>query len=247
MENLKENIKEIERVQKENTKISEEIKAIESKMLESYRTHTEQEILKNNERSEKTKQLREKIEINQLKIAILKNNLHYLLKMDFENSDIKQKMIDIYETKAIGEKTREKMQNDMKDFYKNNYDVKISCYISFDNFLENKAMSFNIAFLNDEGYRSFILEYNEEFKITFEKRKYNDFNLEILYYNNIVEYVEIKDLNKKAKELYKEYKKTVEKIEKLRLQQKELYHNFIDFIHGFVYNQLDIKTNLHIY
>ena len=109
------------------------------------------------------------------------------------------------------------------------------------------TMQIEFAFLTKENYRNYILGYNEEYKTVFEKRKYNNYELKIYNYNNIVEYVEIKDLNKKAKEIFREYEKTVEKIEKLRLQQKELYHNFADYIHGFIYNDLKIDTNLSIY
>lgn len=241
MENLKENIKEFNRIKKENYSIKEKIDNLVDQSTTLYHSNYEQ--FTANEKQ--IKQYKNKIELNKIKLAIIKNNLHYFLKMDFEG--IKQKMIDIYETKTIGEKTREKMQNEIKAYYKENFNVNISCYISFDNFLENKCIVFTFSFLNDENYRSYELEYNEEFRINFEKRKCNNFELQVLYYNNIDHNINISDITKTAKDLQKEYTKTVEKIEKLRIQQKELYHNFTDYLQGFEHHICEIDTKLSIY
>ena len=243
MENLKENVKEIEKIKKENYKIKENIQKLENEFVESYRTHDQKEILENEERQKKIKSLKNKIELNKIKVAILKNNIHYLFKNNFENSELKEKIIYIYENKNIGPVTKEKIENEIKTYFKEKYNVNISCYLSS----EYNGISLNFGFLDNNGYRNFILEYNEEFKITFAKHSYNNYELQVLYYNTIVEYIEIKDLKSKASELLKEYNKTKEKIEKLRLQQKELYHNFKDYIHGFVYNELEIDTNIRIY
>ena len=241
MENLKENIKELEKIKKENYKIKENNNKLELIKVELYHNNYEEftkndNIIKNNKK---------KIEINNLKIAILKNNIHYLFRNDFEG--IKAKILDYYENKNIGEKTKNKIEEEIKKYFKDNYNVNICCYIGIEKDDYKYEMKIEFAFLSDEGYRSYTLEYNEEYKIIFEKRKYNNYELKIYNYNNIVEYVTIKDLNKKAKELFKEYTKTIEKIEKLKLQQKELYHNFTDYIYGFVYNNLTIDTKISIY
>ena len=241
MENLKENVKKIEEVKKENYKIKENIDKLVDLSTELYHKNYEQ--FKKND--EQIKRLKNKIKTNEIKIAILKNNIHYLLKMNFEG--IKEKMLNYYENKKIGEKTKEKMQNEVKDYFKNNFGVNIACYISFDNFLNNYILILTFYFLNENNCKNFILEYNEEFEIRFEKRAYNDFKTQINYCNNIANYVELKDINKKANELQKEYKKTVEKIEKLRLQQKELYHTFADYLNGFTYYELPIETKITIY
>lgn len=241
MENLKENIKEIEKIQKEIYKLKENNNKLEDVKIELYHNNYD-EFIKNDNIIKNNKK---KIELNKLKIAILKNNIHYLFKNDFEG--IKAKILDYYENKNIGEKTKKKIEEEIKKYFKDNYNVNICCYIEIIKNDYQYTMSIEFAFLSDEGYRSHILEYNEEFKITFEKRKYNNYELKIYNYNNICEYVEIKDLNKKAKEILKEYEKTQEKIEKLRIQQKELYHNLTDYLHGFVYNNLTIDTKISIY
>ena len=201
--------------------------------------------IKENLYDKKIKKCNEKLELNNLKIAILKNNIHYLFRNDF--APLEEKILNYWETKKIGEKTKEKIENEIKEYFQNNYNVNVSNYISIKNDYYSQEFEIVLYFLNDNNFKDFTLEYNEEFKIILSKSKYNNYELVKSYYSNIVEYVEIKDLNIKSKELFKEYNKTKEKIEKLRLQQKELYHNFVDYIHGFVYNELDIKTDLRIY
>ena len=100
MENLKENIKLIKKIKNESFNLKEKNKILNNKLYELYKnneeyTKTSLEIKKNNK----------KIKLNDIKIAILKNNLHYLLKMDFEG--IKSKMLDYYENKKISEKTKD--------------------------------------------------------------------------------------------------------------------------------------------
>lgn len=241
MENLKENRNKIQEIKKDNYNLREKIKELDEKKAYLYHNNYD-EFLKNDETIKKYKK---KIELNNLKIAILKNNIHYLFKNDF--APLEEKMLNYWETKKIGEKTKEKIENEIKDFFKNNYDVNIGNYISIKNDYYSQEFEIVLYFLSDNGFKDFTLEYNEEFKIILSKSKYNNYELVKCYYSNIVEYIEIKDLNNKAKELFKEYNRTKEKIEKLRLQQKELYHNFVDYIHGFVYNELDIKTDLRIY
>lgn len=241
MENLKENVKEIEKIQKEIYKLKENNIKLENIKVELYYNNYE-EFTKNDNTIKNNKK---KIELSQLKIAILKNNIYFLFKNDFEG--IKTKILDYYENKNIGEKTRHKIEEEIQEYFKKNFDVKICCYVSMIKDDYEYSMEIRFAFLSDEGYRNYILGYNEEYKIIFEKRKYNNYELKIYNYNNICEYIELKELSKKAKELFKEYTKTKEKIEKLRTQQKELYHNFMDYQHGFLYNELKIDTNISIY
>lgn len=241
MENLKENKNKIQELKNDNYKTREKIKELDEKTTYLYNNNYEQ--FKNN--NELIKKYKKKIELNNLKIAILKNNIHYLFKNDF--APLEGKILNYWENKKIGEKTKEKIEDEIKNYFKNNYNVNIENYISIKNDYYSKSFEIVLYFLNDNNYKDSTLEYNEEFKIEYSKSQYNNFELVKSYYNNIIEYVELKDLNNKAKELLKEYNKTKEKIEKLRLQQKELYHNFTDYIHGFVYDELDINTTIRIY
>jgi hypothetical protein len=241
MENLKENIEKIKKIQKQNYILKENIKISEQASIRFYESNQE-EFKKQNEKIKKDKN---KIELNNLKIAILKNNLHYLLKVDFLG--IQNKMIEYYEKAKIGVKTKEKIEEELKKYYKDNFNVDIGCYLTTENTRYSSEFKLTIYFLNNEGFKDFVLGYNEEFAITFQKWEYNNFELSVSYYHNIDEYVNLENVDKKATELLKEYNKTKEKIEKLRLKQKEYYHNFKDYIQGFTSYQLDINSNLHIY
>lgn len=243
MENLKENVKKIDEIKKENWKLKEKNDQLNEFSTQLYHSNYE-EFCKN----EKTiKQNKEKMELNELKIAILKNNLHYLFKLDFKG--IENKILAYYEKGKIGEKTKEKIANEIQEYFLQKYDVKIGCYCVIDYDFNNSRYELQIVlyFLNNEGFKDYTLNYNEEFKLLFGKYNFNNFETSVTYDKNIIEYVKIEELNAKARELKKEYEKTKKKIEELRNKQKELYHNFTDYLHGFVYNELPIETKISIY
>lgn len=247
MENLKENVKKIEDLKKENYKFKTKIDKLIDKSTELYHKNYDQ--FKINDK--KIKNYKKKIELNNIKIAILKNNIHYLFKMDFEG--IKRKILEYFINKKIGEKTREKIENEIKEYFKNNYNINIACYISAKNkiYYNNSILNYKIIFyfLNDDNYKSYILEYNEEFSIEFdiELKENKENNIKTYYYNNINEYININDLNSKANELLKEYIKTINKIEKLRKEQQAAYHNFMDYQQAFLNYHFNIDTKLNIY
>ena len=247
MENLKENVEKIEKLKKENYTINKKIDSLVDVSTELY--HKNYEKFSENEKT--IKKYKKQLELNKIKESIIKNNIHYLFKMDFEG--IKEKILDYFINKKIGEKTKEKIENEIKEYFKNNFDVKISCYITqkasiyYD--YTRKGFKIVFYFLNDDGYKSYILNYNEEFSIEFEieVKENQENNIKTYYYNNINDYIELKDLNKQTIQLLNEYNKTIEKIEKSRKQLKEVYHNFMDYQHGFLYYQLKIDTNINIY
>lgn len=243
MENLKENILQMQKIKKENNKINKKNDDLMKLSTQLYNNNYE-EFCKN----EKTfKQNNQKIELNNLKIAILKNNIHYLLQNNFKI--IENKILAYYEKGKIGEKTKEKIANEIKDYFLQKFNVKIGCYCIINYGFNNSRYELEIVlyFLNNEGFKDYTLSYNEEFKILFSKYNFNNWETIVAYDKNIIEYVKIEELNAKAKELKKEYEKTKKKIEELRNKQKELYHNFSDYLHGFVYNELQIETKILIY
>ena len=237
---LEKNIKKINELKKENYKLKEKNNDLVTTGHSLYRSNYDEFLKIENE----IKKNKNKIELNNLKMAILKNNLHFLLRFSFEC--IKEEIIEHYEKRKIGEKTKEKIMNNIKKFFFDNFNVNIGGYISIETGYYNSYydMKITLYFLNAEGHKDFTLQYNEEFTINFTTK---DNKTEIYYYNTISEYIEIEDLNKKAGDLMKEYHKTKNKIEKMRLQQKEIYHNFKDYLQAFVYNELEIETTLRIY
>jgi hypothetical protein len=240
MYKLEKNIKKINELKKENYKLKEINNNLVTTGHSLYRSNYDEFLKIDNE----IKKNKKKIELNKLKIAILKNNLHFLLRFSFEC--IKSEIIEHYEKRKIGEKTKEKIINNIKKFFFDNFNVNIGGYVTIETGYYNNYydMKITLYFLNEEGRKDFTLEYNEEFTINFTTK---DDKTEVYYYNTITEYVELEDLNKKAGDLMKEYNKTKNKIEKMRLQQKELYHNFKDYLQAFVCNQLEIETTLRIY
>lgn len=222
MENLKENVKKIEEIKKENWKLKEKNDQLNKLQTQLYHSSYE-EFCKN----DKTiKQNQEKMELNKLKIAILKNNLHYLLQLDFKG--IENKILTYYEKGKIGEKTKEKIANEIKEYFLQKYDVKIGYYCVIDYGSNNSSYELKIVlyFLNSEDSRDYVLNYREEFEILLGKYNFNNWETSVTYDKNIIEYV---------------------KIEELRNKQKELYHNFTDYLHGFVYDELHIETKISIY
>ena len=243
MENLKENIKKIEEIKKESWKLKEKNDQLNKLARQLYHSNYE-EFCKNDKI---IKQNIERMELNKLKIAILKNNLHYLLQLNFKG--IENKIISYYEKGKIGEKTKEKIANEIKEYFFQKYDIKIRCYAWIDTGYNNSKyeLKITIYFIDDDGCRNYVLGYNEEFEILFSKYEFNNWETHISYNQNIIEYISLGELNKKARELKKEHEKTKKKIEELKNKQKELYHNFTDYLHGFVYNELQIETNISIY
>lgn len=247
MENLKENVEKIEKLKKENYTINKKIDSLVDVSTELY--HKNYEKFSENEKT--IKKYNKQLELNKIKESIIKNNIHYLFKMDFEG--IKEKILDYFINKKIGEKTKEKIENEIKEYFKNNFKIKIGCYIiqnEYSNYeYTRKEFKIGFYFLNEDDYRDFTLGYNEEFSIEFniEIRKNQENIIKTYYFNNINDYIELKDLNKQAIKLLNEYNKTLEKIEKSRKQLKEVYHNFMDYQHGFLYYQFKIDTDINIY
>lgn len=243
MENLKENIKKIEEIKKESWKLKEKNDQLNKLQTQLYHSSYE-EFCKNDKI---IKQNKERMELNKLKIAILKNNLHYLLQLNFKG--IENKIISYYEKGKIGEKTKEKIANEIKEYFLQKYDVKIGCYCVIDYGSNNSRYELKIVlyFLNSEDFRDYVLNYREELEILLGKYNFNNWEISVTYDKNIIEYVKIEELSTKARELKKEHKKAKKKIEELRNKQKELYHNFADYLHGFVYDELHIETKISIY
>ena len=115
MENLKENVEKIKKLKKENYTINKKIDSLVDVSTELY--HKNYEKFSENEKT--IKKYEKQIELNKIKESIIKNNIHYLFKMDFEG--IKEKILYYFINKKIGEKTKEKIENEIKEYFKNNF------------------------------------------------------------------------------------------------------------------------------
>lgn len=242
MENLKENYNKILQLNKANYKLKKENEALLENATQLYHNNIE-EYKKRDLQIKKNKEIEK---LNNIKIALLKNNIQYLFKMDFEG--IKTEIINVYNTKNIGPKTKEKLQNIIKDYFKNNFNVNISCYINYiSNYSGPLGLEITLDFLDKEGYKSFVFSYDQVFRITFMKYNYNNCELVVSYYNNIDHYIPIEDIAKEAKKLIKEYNKAKKQIEKLYNMQKEIYHGFTDYLNGFLSENLKLEEKLLLY
>lgn len=242
MENLKENYNKILQLNKANYKLKKENEALLENATQLYHNNIEEY----KKRDLQIKKNKETEKLNKIKIALLKNNIQYLFKMDFEG--IKTEIINVYNTKNIGEKTKEKLQNIVKEYFKNNFDINISCYINhISNYSGPLGLEISLDFLNEEGFKSFVFSYDQVFRITFMKHNYNNYELEISYYNNIDHYIPIEDITKEAKKLINEHNKAKKQIEKLYNTQKEIYHEFTDYLNGFLYEELKLEEKLLLY
>lgn len=243
MENIKENYNEIIRLKNINYKLGAKNDELQNDISNLYNNNYDEY----KRREEETKKNNEKIQLNSVKIAILKANLHYLFKIDFDG--IKDEIISIYNTKNIGEKTAEKIQDKIKAYFKNNYNVdNLACYVSKSgNYCGPAGLDIKFDFLNNDGFKSYILEYREGFTIEFKNYSYNDYKLTISYYNDIKNYIPVKEITKEAKRLIKEYNKAQAKIKKLYDEQRAIYHAFNDNLDAFTSEKLKLEEKLLLY
>lgn len=238
---MNKNIKLIEKLKKENNKLKEQKINLSNLSRELYHN----DYTKFCENDNKIIKIDKDIELNNIKLAILKNNLYYLIAKAFE--EIKKDIVYTFENKNIGEKTKENLQEKIQKFYNEKYNIDIRCWINLDKDTYYHKMELDFYFLNAEGYNSYILDGDEHFSIYIEKWQSNNYETTIRFNHNIETYVELENLNKTTKFLHKEYTKTINKIDSLKEQQKQLYHQFFDTIHGCLYKQFKIDTNISIY
>lgn len=194
-----------------------------------------------NEKAIKTN--KNKIQILEISNAIYKNNIYYMLKNDIEIL-FKNDLIDLYNNENANKRHFNKLVEKIKNYY-NEKGIKISCYINKKVIMYHYEIELTIDFLTDDGYKSFIFSYNEVFNLELRKNDYTNNEIIFCYRYNIPSFID--NVEAEAKRIIKEHEKTVKQIEKLKMQQKELYHNFMDYLHGSLYDELKIDSKISIY
>lgn len=184
-----------------------------------------------------------KIQLLFIENAIHKNNIYYMLKNDIEIM-FKNDLINLYNNENANKRHINKLIEKIKNYY-NEKGLQISCYINKKQVMYHYEIDFTIDFLTDSGYKSFIFNYNEIFSLNLCKNDYTNGEICFKYRYNIPIFVD--NVEVEAKKLIKEHKKTVKQIEKLKMQQKELYHDFMDYLHGALYDELRIENQISIY
>lgn len=158
------------------------------------------------EQKRKDKEISYKIKTNHTMQEILLNNFLYM------QQELLYELLEIYKTKyinkRIGEKTKEKIQNEFNSYILDNYNIQCYCYIK-----QNTTY-------NDELETKIYLHFKDlyyQYELKQEEIRYNNTTQEqYLYYYNKINYTNIEEIEEKAKELRDNYDKTMEKIKELK-------------------------------
>lgn len=213
-----------------------------------------------------TKKNAEKLDVLENTINIIKNNLKIRINYILRN-DLKEKLLK-YTTKNIGDKTKEKIIEEVENYFKNEFDMIVSFNFwdvqTWNNTKEN-SITFSIAEsyelqkgYYDKEYKAYknILQVNNNKNIEFHLytlnnaenisrydniEEYNEINgkyYKLIDYINDLQIVEFEKIDTYAKEIVKERKKTIEKIEKAKKELNALFDSFNHkpFTSGFLSN-----------
>ena len=216
------------------------------------------EIKKKIEKIEKQENKQKKIEakkqVLEIQEKIILNNLYNLINYSFKKI-IYNDIFYTYTSKNIGEKTKEKIQNEIKDYYKNNYNIDVYFYFkknyNYNGFLYD--INFNIYLIDKQKeYNNRIMEYSSYLYMDGETPyhvkdllsvKHNQENAHFIYnYDEDFNYTIIENIEAEAKKIYTTCKKLNEKAEKL-LQD---FENIKKENNGFLKNQLCDFRELYI-
>lgn len=214
----------------------------------------------------KIRTLKTKSEILENTVNIIKNNLKIRINYILRN-DLKE-ILKKYTTKNIGEKTKEKIIEEVETYFKNEFEMIVSFnfwdvqswsgtkentikfaiaenfeikkgyyekeYKAFNNFLQinnNKDIEFTLYILNNAEDIS-RYDHIEDYK------EINNKYYKLIDYVNDLQIIEFEKIDAYAKEIVKERKKTIEKIEKAKKELNALFDSFNHkpFTSGFLSN-----------
>ena len=160
----------------------------------------------------KDKEINDKIKINHTMQEILLNNFLYI------QQELLYELLEIYKTKyikaRIGEKTKEKIQNEFNTYVLNNYNIECYSYIKqYTTYNEEIETKISLYF-KDLYY---------EYDLKQEEIRYNNTTQEErLYYYSKTNYTNIEEIEEKAKALRNNYDKTMEKIKELKREIEKI-------------------------
>lgn len=178
---------------------------------------------------EKSKDLKEKQDKNTMLEEVLTNNL----------ISIQQELLQIaldyfkenYKNKRLGQKTKEKYQNEVQDLINKNYNIDVYCYLRQKE-TYNDLIEYEISIYYKDYY------YNSTLKN--EAIIYNVTNDEkYLYYYNKIEYIDTIDIDELFKKLTS-YREELDTLEKLLNKKIDDYNSL--FIGSLNYRRIN-----HIY
>lgn len=208
IEELKETIKK--EIKRDYFKKHEDLKILFSE----YKDNQEELHKIIEEREKQEKQEKQQEEKRKLKECILIDNLYYITH-HYIFEDIKT-IFNKYITKNIGDKTRDKIQNEIEEFIKNKYNIDISIYIRRDIWIRSYEYQISLH------YNDFEHEYqvNDNIKITY---RIEDNNYS--YYRTQLNFIELDKINSYINRIMKEKKEIEEKQEEIEKLKSEFNSN----------------------
>lgn len=240
------------------------LKEIKEKPEEERKKEIEKYNLQQKEKQEKLEKINKKIEIESIQKNILYNNIIYLFYKNYHN--IIMDILEKYKNKNIGEKTKEKIQEEIKEKLEKD-NIYVTVTFSFGSYSDDiyklyftiyrtkeekeKYSYFNIEFTFSlcKYYQEEDQEkYNNYFIYRNEKDYINIINNNMLWDNNI-QYNYINDPKKQATIILKECKKNINKVNKLieaARKTREENNNLLNIykIHGKDFLKIEYNQTL---
>lgn len=223
-------------IKEEKEKQKEELHAI-CNDITNWKERTQEQTKKLKEQEEKEKNLLNKEELNRTKTNLLMNNLLHIQRELLKESAILLRNSKYY-LKPFGEKTREKLQNEIKEQLINKYGIELYVYIHDSQEYNRTTSDYNYCYNIEIDFVDYyyIYELKKEKIQVFENEEY-------LFYYNEIKYTTIDKLEDKATKLNKKHKESEEKINKLKEQIEKIRQENNKEINGFLNADLyiDIK------
>lgn len=189
---------------------------------------------------------------------MIQNNLYNLINYDFKKT-IYNEIFFPYTLKNIGDKTKEKIINEIKAYYKNNYDIDIYFYFVRDYNYKGDLfdINFNLNIIDiSKRYNNNIVEYNtclyidKEIATTAKDLlivKYNELSAHFIYnYDENFIYNIIDNINEEAQRIYKTTTKNNEKIKKIIEDFEKIKKDNNELLRNNLYNIKNLYINSYI-
>lgn len=216
------------------------LKEIKEKPEEERKREIENYNKQEEERRNKLERINEKIEIESIKKNIFYNNIIYLFYKKYHN--IIMGILEKYNNKNIGEKTKEKIQEEIKsELEKDNLYINIT--FSFGSYSDDIYQLYFTIYKNKEEKEKYSYnninftlslhkyyheedqkKYNNYFIYRNEKDYINIINNNMLWDNNL-QYNYIEDPKKEAKNILKQCKKNIKSVNELIEKAKKTREN----------------------
>lgn len=185
---------------------------------------------------EKSKDLKEKQDKNEMLEEVLTNNL----------ISIQQELLQIaldyfkenYKNKRLGQKTKEKYQNEVQDLINKSYNIDIYCYLKQKE-TYNYTLEYEISiYFKDYYYINTLKDEAIIYNVTNDE--------EYLYYYNKIEYIDTNNIDKYIDELYQNMENTKKELETLEKELNEKINKYNALCVGSLnykrYNHVYLKT-----